>query len=70
MNIFKLFITTLILASAMTISAANQADKNNQQNNKISEQAYYQWENLYKKCINEYDSCINVAEKENKLKKL
>lgn len=62
----------MILASAMTISAADQADKNNQQNNKISEQAYYQWENLYKKCINAYDSCIIDAKKDDgkKLNKL
>lgn len=75
MNIFKLFITMVIAFSAMTISAANQADINDQQNNKISEQAYYQWENLYKKCINAYDSCIIDAKKDygkklNKLKML
>lgn len=72
MNIFKLFITMVIAFSAITISAANQADKNNQQNNKISEQAYYKWEELYQICINEYDSCIMDAKKDDgkKLKKL
>ena len=62
----------VIAFSAITISAANQADKNNQQNNKISEQAYYKWEELYQICINEYDSCIKDATIDDgkKLKKL
>ena len=67
MNIFKLFITALILVSATTLSAANQDALQNAQSPK---QAYYQWEELYLICINEYHKCITDAIYENKLKKL
>ena len=73
MNIFKLFITMVIAFSAMTISAADQVDKNDQQPKPSENQDYYfKWKVLYDKCILKYDTCIMDAKKDDgkKLNKL
>ena len=71
MNIFKLFITTLILVSAMTISAENTPNGNTQQTPPTSD-PYFKWEVLSDTCISKYDKCIKEAkqEGEKKLNKL
>lgn len=71
MNIFKLFIAMLIAVSAMTASATNPSNENNQKSNTATD-SYFKWKVLYDKCSLEYDTCISIAENEGekKLKKL